>query len=144
MQPNKLPRSIPSSGLKSESEKPGFPFDQKADIKINGSAETRFSNSASTSSSSASVQTIEKCEEEASARLLPHPDTKFLSQILSIPKLEECPDLDDQEWLFSHKNLPSKKMETASSGSDGTMQVWAEALPLKSADLSALPYVIPF
>lgn len=159
MQPNKLPRPIASShpivenGWKSDPsqiitqfapEKQVLPFNHKADIKehkINALAETQHSNSASMNSSSTTVQTTEKCE--ASAKQ-PHPDSKYLSQILSVPKIEECSNFDDQEWLFSSKNLQSKTMEVGSLGFDGTMQVWAEALPIKSADVSALPYVIPY
>lgn len=159
MQPNKLPRSLPSSNLvvengwKSEPsqiitqvapKKQGLPLNDKPGLKerkINGFAETPLSNTSSMSRSSATLQTNEKCE--ASARL-PHPDIKYLSQILSVPKIEECPDFDDQDWLFSHKNLQLKKMKAVSPEIDGTMQVWAEALPIKSADVFALPYVVPF
>ncbi|CBI40883.3 unnamed protein product, partial [Vitis vinifera] len=159
MQPNKLPRPIASSdpivenGWKSDPsqiitqfapEKQVLPFNHKADIKehkFNALAETQHSNSASMNSSSTTVQTTEKCE--ASAKQ-PHPDSKYLSQILSVPKIEECSNFDDQEWLFSSKNPQSKNMEVGSLGFDGTMQVWAEALPIKSADVSALPYVIPY
>ncbi|RVW21428.1 hypothetical protein CK203_108813 [Vitis vinifera] len=124
MQPNKLPRPIASShpivenGWKSDPsqiitqfapEKQVLPFNHKADIKehkINALAETQHSNSASMNSSSTTVQTTEKCE--ASAKQ-PHPDSKYLSQILSVPKIEECSNFDDQEWLFSSKNLSQRR-----------------------------------
>lgn len=159
MPPNKLPRPISTSHLVVENgrkpepseiiaqfapEERGLPFKHKADVKehrINGLARTQISDPASVSSSSATTQTIEKCEAPAK---LPHPDSKYLSQILRVPKLEECSDFDDQEWLFSGKILQSKKMEMDSEGFDGMMQVWAEAVPVKSADITALPYVIPY
>jgi hypothetical protein len=59
----------------------------------------------------------------------PHPDSKYLSQVYTIPKMEGGSDYDDQEWLFSNNETP---------------QVWAEAMRIESADVCALPYVIPY
>ncbi|KAK8338160.1 hypothetical protein V6Z11_A09G235500 [Gossypium hirsutum] len=39
----------------------------------------------------------------------PHPDTKYLSQVLSVSEMEEWPDFDDQTWLFSSNESQSKK-----------------------------------
>lgn len=74
----------------------------------------------------------------------PHPDSKYLSQVLSVPKMEEWSDFDDQEWLFSSSISQSEKPKMGSSGGDETPQVWAEALQVDSADIYALPYVIPY
>ncbi|XP_062174359.1 DEAD-box ATP-dependent RNA helicase 42 isoform X3 [Alnus glutinosa] len=74
----------------------------------------------------------------------PHPDSKYLIQILSIPKVEELSDIDDQEWLFSSNCLQSKKSKAGSPRVEGTQHVWAEAFQIESADVYALPYVIPY
>ena len=75
---------------------------------------------------------------EAAARP-PHSDSKYLSQIYLVPKMPELPDYDNQEWLFS-----SKKPRVESSLAEEPSQVWAEAQPIESADIIALPYVIPY
>lgn len=74
----------------------------------------------------------------------PHPDSKYLNQILSVPKLEDCfDDFDNQVWLFNSDCVQSKKPKVGSPEVGGT-QVWAEALQIESANLTTLPYVIPF
>lgn len=73
----------------------------------------------------------------------PHPDTRYLSQVLSVPKLDEWTDFDDQEWLFSSSSQTWKKPEVVSSVDDIAPQVWAKALWLEPVDIHALPYVIP-
>lgn len=78
------------------------------------------------------------------SRKPPHPDSKYLSQVLSVPKMEEWSDFDDQEWLFSGSISRSEKPKVGSSGGDEMPQVWAEALQMDSADVNALPYVIPY
>ncbi|KAF5470230.1 hypothetical protein F2P56_010755 [Juglans regia] len=77
----------------------------------------------------------------------PHSDSKYLIQILSIPKMEEWSDIGDQEWLFGGNCLQSEKPKAGSLR--GSLQVeeahvWAEALQMGSADVYALPYVIPY
>ncbi|URE45506.1 hypothetical protein MUK42_02370 [Musa troglodytarum] len=72
----------------------------------------------------------------------PHPDSMCLNQPYCIPKVDEWPEHDDQEWLFSscqHLQQPKPKLET-----NEVPNVWSEALRIKSEDLVALPYVIPF
>ena len=72
----------------------------------------------------------------------PHSDSKFLSQIYSLPKTEEWPEYDDQEWLFSSSDHPLKpKVE---SEPEEEPQVWAEGLKIESVDVFALPYVMPY
>lgn len=81
----------------------------------------------------------------------PHPDSKYLSSILSVPQIEWS-DFDDQEWLFGSSSSSSssdlqqaKRPKLGSSQVEGTTkQVWAEALRVESADIIALPYVIPY
>ncbi|KAI8538110.1 hypothetical protein RHMOL_Rhmol09G0076900 [Rhododendron molle] len=72
----------------------------------------------------------------------PHPDSKYLDQVLSVPKLKEWSDFDDQEWLFSSRN--GRSSEKPDAGSSEIPRVWAEALRIESADVCALPYVIPY
>jgi hypothetical protein len=78
------------------------------------------------------------------SRKQPHPDSKYLLEVLSVPKMEELPDFEDQEWLFQSTNFPTKKLQVGFSGIDETQQVWSEALQIGSADVYALPYVIPY
>lgn len=68
----------------------------------------------------------------------PHPDTKYLNQILSVPKLDQWCGFDDQEWLFSRKDSKKTRME------EHQVQVWSEAKHIESVDVCALPYVIPY
>ncbi|KAK6930675.1 hypothetical protein RJ641_004769 [Dillenia turbinata] len=81
--------------------------------------------------------------EEASKRP-PHCDFKYLSQILAVPKMEEWSELDNQEWLLGSDSAAPKEPLVGSSLSDETPQVWAEALKIESADVYALPYVLPY
>ncbi|KHG10901.1 Glucose-6-phosphate 1-dehydrogenase [Gossypium arboreum] len=75
----------------------------------------------------------------------PHPDTKYLSQVLSVSEMEEWPDFDDQTWLFSSNESQSKKNPKVGVPEiDETPHVWSEALQIESADVYALPYVIPY
>ncbi|KAL4643871.1 hypothetical protein ACB092_02G122900 [Castanea dentata] len=74
----------------------------------------------------------------------PHPDSKYLSQVYTVPKMDELFYYDDQEWLFSSNGFQSEKPKVESSRVEETPQVWAEALRIESADVCALPYVIPY
>ncbi|XP_054805756.1 uncharacterized protein LOC129308580 isoform X2 [Prosopis cineraria] len=73
----------------------------------------------------------------------PHPDSKYLSRVYSVPKMDEQPDFDDQDWLFGSHSLQEKKPMSESSKVGGTAQVWAEALHIEP-DVYALPYVVPY
>ncbi|KAF2288987.1 hypothetical protein GH714_023284 [Hevea brasiliensis] len=77
-------------------------------------------------------------------RKQPHPDTKYLTEVLTVPKIEEWCDFDDQEWLFQGRDSQSKKPKMGSFGVDEAPHVWSEALQIESADVCALPYVIPY
>ncbi|XP_041992683.1 uncharacterized protein LOC121743433 [Salvia splendens] len=70
----------------------------------------------------------------------PHPDVKYLSQILTVPEVE-WPQSDNQEWLFDRQDSETKRPKLASPE---TKYVWSEAIHLKSSDVTALPYVIPY
>ncbi|KAK4781603.1 hypothetical protein SAY86_015705 [Trapa natans] len=78
---------------------------------------------------------------------LPYPDCKLLDEILSrVPRLEELPELDgDQGWLFdSDDRENSKKSMKRPIVVDKMSEVWGESLHIESADICALPYVIPY
>uniref|UniRef100_A0A1J3F4I4 DNA ligase 1 n=1 Tax=Noccaea caerulescens TaxID=107243 RepID=A0A1J3F4I4_NOCCA len=85
---------------------------------------------------------------EASAKKRPHSDLKYLDQILTVPKREELHEVDDdeKEWLFGQSGVRLLKKQRADSSTslDETLQVWNKAFRIESADIVALPYVVPF
>ncbi|CAH9071650.1 unnamed protein product [Cuscuta europaea] len=75
----------------------------------------------------------------------PHPDVKYLNQILTVPKMEEWVECDDDnEWLFGSKDPSEKKSGVRSNVINEELQVWSEARYIESTDIYALPYVIPY
>ncbi|RLN04184.1 hypothetical protein C2845_PM13G23330 [Panicum miliaceum] len=70
----------------------------------------------------------------------PHPDTKYLSQLYSIPPAQDFSDFIDQDWLFSQDCEERKTAAFEAAESD---QVWSDAQLIDSADVIALPYVVP-
>ncbi|KAL7105870.1 hypothetical protein ACP275_07G073400 [Erythranthe tilingii] len=73
----------------------------------------------------------------------PHPDSKYLAEVLTVPKMTlDLSENDDQDWLFS-KKAPTKP-KTESVGPDEDLRVWSEAVHIEAADVIALPYVIPY
>ncbi|XP_059632130.1 uncharacterized protein LOC132274812 [Cornus florida] len=86
---------------------------------------------------------IAKVSKAKASKKPPHPDSMYLSQVLSVPKMEEWFDFDDQEWLFN-SNSHSSNPKVGSVGTNETPQVWAKAQHIESADVCALPYVIPY
>ncbi|KAM7521859.1 hypothetical protein LguiA_011761 [Lonicera macranthoides] len=110
---------------------------------INGLTEDQEQSVRSTKPSPAPVQAKENVVESPPVKP-PHPDAKYLSQILSVPNVEWS-GFDDQEWLFGSKdNNNAKKPRSGSSLVEEETQVWAEAIQVESADVTALPYVIPY
>ena len=83
---------------------------------------------------------------EASAKKRPHSDLKYLDQILNVPERDEVDETEEQEWLFgqSGMKLLKKPKTDSSTSSDESQQVWNQALSIESADILALPYVVPF
>ncbi|VYS69720.1 unnamed protein product [Arabidopsis thaliana] len=89
----------------------------------------------------ATVKVKVKENGEASAKP-PHPDLKYLNMILNVPTKELSPKVDDdQEWLLGQSGIKLKKARTDSGES---LQVWNQAFRIESADITALPYVVPF
>lgn len=74
----------------------------------------------------------------------PHPDSKHLSQVYSVPKMEELSDSDSQDWLFSGNSSLAMKPKLEVSEAKEMPNVWADAMQIESADVYALPYVIPY
>ncbi|XP_007034234.2 PREDICTED: myb-like protein X [Theobroma cacao] len=157
--PNKFPRTTSSSHpltdngrtlescqapipLTSDSQGAGtsLKVDNK-DCKVNGIIEAQLLSVSPTKPLAANAQAIQI--DEVSMKP-PHPDSKYLSQVLSVPKMEEWSDFDDQDWLFHSNESQSKKPKVGFSEIDEAPQVWAEALQIESADICALPYVIPY
>lgn len=73
----------------------------------------------------------------------PHPDAKYLSEILSIPKVEWS-DTNELSWLYPKEDQVENKCTRVSTKVEEPKKVWAKALHLESADITALPYVIPY
>lgn len=119
----------------------------KEDRKINGVKETRPMPpiSSPVNIQSSTSQTNSPLIEVPSVRP-PHPDSKYLDEILSrVPRMEELPKLDDdQGWLFDTNSEDSKKSKRNHTAVDEIPQVWGESLHIGSADIYALPYVIPY
>ncbi|PPR82105.1 hypothetical protein GOBAR_AA38610 [Gossypium barbadense] len=159
IKPNKQPRTTSSHPLTDNgrtlefceapiaptSDTPKARTSLKADNnerKVNGIIEAQLSSISSTKhlSTSAKASQTDKVFMKP-----PHPDTKYLSQVLSVPEMEEWPDFDDQAWLFSSNESQSKKKPKVGFPEiDETPHVWSEALQIESADVYALPYVIPY
>lgn len=109
------------------------------ELKVNGVIEPQPLPISSKKSPSPSTK-AEKIAEASTKP--PHPDSKYLSRVLSVPKMEEWSDFDDQEWLCSSKDCSAEKKPKV--GSAESPMVWADALQIESADICALPYVIPY
>ncbi|GLT61005.1 hypothetical protein SLA2020_337410 [Shorea laevis] len=152
---NKLPKSTSSHPLKDNGtllqscqvsltpDGQGAATNIKVDSKerkVNGVIEAQMISVSSTKSLLASAQVVQV--DKVSTKP-PHPDSKFLSQVLSVPKMEEWPDFDAQEWLFENNGSQSKKPKMGTSEIDKTPQVWADSMWIESADVHALPYVLP-
>ncbi|KAL6900748.1 hypothetical protein ACP4OV_005424 [Aristida adscensionis] len=70
----------------------------------------------------------------------PHPDTKYLTQVHSLPSTDDFSECIDQAWLFSEDHGEQK---TVMSEAAKLPKVWAETQRIDSADVVALPYVVP-
>ncbi|RDX74919.1 hypothetical protein CR513_45267, partial [Mucuna pruriens] len=114
---------------------------ENKECKINGIIETKPLAASSNKTHTATVPADLLSEVSAKP---PHPDTKYLGQVYSVPKVEPWSDFHDQEWLFGSNDSQERKSVVESSEVGETPQVWAEALHIEPADVFALPYVIPY
>ncbi|KAJ6751351.1 hypothetical protein OIU85_001844 [Salix viminalis] len=168
IKPNKLPRPASSLPLSAEMGRmPGTCQDPTAAIRgkqeavksdkvdtkgheINGLIEAQaLSISSTTQLLSVSLMkpfhsTAQTDQIAEVSRKQPHPDSKYLPEVLAVPKMEDCSDFEGQEWLFQSANSQEKKPEVGFSGVEKTPLVWSEALHIESGDVYALPYVIPY
>ncbi|KAH6759735.1 myb-like protein X [Perilla frutescens var. frutescens] len=128
------PRSFVENGGKMAVQAPDVMHNKE--LRMNGSSQCK-NHSSSMLLPSVSLKRKEKV---ATAMKSPHPDLRYLSQILTVPELVEWPQCDDQEWLFDQ----TKRRKLASPEIQWTKQVWSEAVELESAEVTALPYVIPY
>ncbi|CAO2179774.1 unnamed protein product [Urochloa humidicola] len=69
-----------------------------------------------------------------------HPDTEYLNQLYSIPPAQDFSYHIDQDWLFSQDREGLKTAAFEAAESD---QVWSDAQLIDTADVLALPYVVP-
>ncbi|TYH49852.1 hypothetical protein ES332_D10G164100v1 [Gossypium tomentosum] len=157
LKPNKLPRTSSSllmdNGKTLESCQAPIPLASNShgagtglkvnakEHKLNGTSEAQVLSVSPATHLSASAQASQMDEV---CKKPPHPDSKYLSQVLSVPEMEEWSDFDDQSWLFHSNGSQSKKPKVGFSKIDEAPQVWAEALQIESTDVCALPYVIPY
>ncbi|KAK3123922.1 hypothetical protein QOZ80_8AG0638030 [Eleusine coracana subsp. coracana] len=70
----------------------------------------------------------------------PHPDTKYLSQVESVPPREDISECIDQDWLFPEDHVERK---TATFEAAESHQVWSGVQLVDTAGVVALPYVVP-
>ncbi|ONK71628.1 uncharacterized protein A4U43_C04F10660 [Asparagus officinalis] len=85
--------------------------------------------------------TVDSSKKDQIPSIKPHPDTKYLSTIYSVPKMVELMESDEQDWLFSSE---SPRSSTKLKADGATPQVWAKGQQIEAADIFALPYVIPY
>ncbi|KAL6506527.1 hypothetical protein OROGR_024708 [Orobanche gracilis] len=109
------------------------------DLGVNGILEDRKDISSLPSSTSVKPP---KEKLDFSMKKAPHPDLKYLSQILTVPKLDSPRFDNDEDWTCCCKD--AKKPESGHSETEGTKRVWADAVRLEFADVTAFPYVIPY
>uniref|UniRef100_A0A3Q7GK72 Uncharacterized protein n=1 Tax=Solanum lycopersicum TaxID=4081 RepID=A0A3Q7GK72_SOLLC len=138
---------IPGADLTAEaSKRPLFSVKAKDSSVIPGADLTAEASKKPLSSVKAKVSSlIPGADQNAEAsKRPPHPDSKYLSQILSVPVMDDWSGYDDQEWLSRSKRTLPKSTEMSLDEVNKEHCVWSEALQIDSADVCALPYVIPY
>jgi hypothetical protein len=70
----------------------------------------------------------------------PHPDINYLSQVHCIPSTQDFSEYIDQDWLFSVDHVWQKTVTFKTAES---RQVWSDAQLIDTADVIAMPYVVP-
>lgn len=130
------PCTFPSAEKKGAISKPKF---DDQEIRINGLG-LRKPDACSKRPPVATEQLKEIVESNLKP---PHPDAKYLTEILTVPKVEWS-DIDDLSWLFASEDQGGNKRRRVPTELEEPKEVWAEALQLESADITALPYVIPY
>ncbi|CAA0840412.1 Unknown protein [Striga hermonthica] len=120
----------------------------------NGTFEAQKPSSSIPNPHAATVQIVEvsklpQCDSNtavvtAEASRSPHPDSKYLAEVLTVPKnmSDWSENDDDQLWLFSDRVPRKPKLDSFELDDD--VHVWSEAVHIESADICALPYVVPY
>lgn len=70
----------------------------------------------------------------------PHPDNKYLSQLHCLPSTQDFSEYIDQDWLF---NVDHVRRKTVTLEAAESRQVWSDAQLIDTADVIAMPYVVP-
>lgn len=132
---------MPASEVQGTTCKPGV-----KEVRINGFVVPREKQTVYPPNTLAATMKVKAKENGEASAKPPHPDLKYLNQILNVPKRELLVEVDDddQEWLFGPVGVKLKKARTDSPDSGESLQVWNQALRIESADIAALPYVVPF
>jgi hypothetical protein len=171
VKPDKLPRPIslpqsaengrmlgtcenPTAAIRDKQEAANMDKVDNKGHKINGLIEARAPSISSTthplsislmkSLTNPSHSTAQTDEIAEVSRKQPHPDSKYLPDVLKVPKMEDWSDFEDQEWLFQSTCSQTKKPQVKVSVVDEKREVWSEALQIEATDVYALPYVIPY
>ncbi|CAA0408477.1 unnamed protein product [Arabidopsis thaliana] len=128
---------MPASEVQGTTCKP-----QVKEVRINGFAVSGEKRKVCPPSPLAATMKVKVKENGEASAKPPHPDLKYLNMILNVPTKELSPKVDDdQEWLLGQSGIKLKKARTDSGES---LQVWNQAFRIESADITALPYVVPF
>ncbi|KAF8105638.1 hypothetical protein N665_0157s0205 [Sinapis alba] len=115
------------------------------ECKINGFVSSGEKEKVCSPSPLAAAMKVKVKEDGEASPKPPHPDLKYLDQILSVPKRDLFVEVDnDEEWLYVPLGVKLKKARTYSPESSESLQVWNQAFKIESADILALPYVVPF
>ncbi|KAL0737859.1 hypothetical protein Bca4012_014069 [Brassica carinata] len=131
---------VPASEVQGTTCKP-----EVKEVKINGFVASEEKEKVCSLSPLAAAMKAKVKENGEASPKPPHPDLKYLDQILSVPTRELFLEVDnDEEWLYVPLGVKLKKARTYSPDSGESMQVWNQAFKIESADILALPYVVPF
>ncbi|EFH38626.1 hypothetical protein ARALYDRAFT_333364 [Arabidopsis lyrata subsp. lyrata] len=131
---------MPTSELQGMTCKP-----QVKEVRINGFAVSGEKHKVCPPSPLAATMKVKVKENGEASAKPPHPDLKYLNQILNVPTRELLLEVDDdQEWLLGQSGIKLKKARTDPPDSGESLQVWNQAFRIESADIAALPYVVPF
>nr|AAP80284.1 At5g48610-like protein [Arabidopsis thaliana] len=131
---------MPASEVQGTTCKP-----QVKEVRINGFAVSGEKRKVCPPSPLAATMKVKVKENGEASAKPPHPDLKYLNMILNVPTKELSPKVDDdQEWLLGQSGIKLKKARTDPPDSGESLQVWNQAFRIESADITALPYVVPF
>ncbi|KAG6503803.1 uncharacterized protein LOC121984742 isoform X1 [Zingiber officinale] len=86
------------------------------------------------------IPTLDDDTENQVSSRPPHPDSKYLDLIYSVPKVEYLPQEEDLSWLFNTSCDCSKPKPKA----EEIPEVWDKPIRIESADVIVMPYVIPY